>query len=79
MQLIAQYIPFASPFSIPIVAIIAVFTWMIISSIVATVQGIVKHRNEVELKQSMVDRGMTAEEIERVVQATSLDDSEEQA
>ena len=68
---------FASPFSIPIVAIVAVFAWMIIQSIVSGVQGIVKHRNEVELKQSLVDRGMSAAEVERVILAKSPDDPEE--
>ncbi len=64
---------FASPFAIPIVAIGSVFLWMIVQCIVSGVQGIVKHRNEVELKQMLVDRGMSADEIERVVQAASPD------
>lgn len=61
---------FASPMAIPIVAICCVFLWLIIQSIVSGVQGIVKHRNEIELKQSLVDRGMPADEIERIVQAS---------
>lgn len=65
----------ASPFIIPFAAIAGVFLWLIISSIVSGVQGIVKHRNEVELKQTLVDRGMNADEIERVVQASSQDHS----
>ena len=70
---------FSSPFAIPIVAIISVFTWLLISSVVSVivsgVKGIVKHRNEVELKQMLVDRGMSAEEIERVVNATSQEEN----
>lgn len=73
---------FNSPFAIPIIAIISVFTWLMISSVVSVivsgVKGIVKHRNEVELKQMLVDQGMSAEEIERVVKATSTADSEEE-
>ncbi len=64
---------FASPFAIPIVAIVSVFVWLIIQSIVSGAQTIVKHRNEVELKQMLIERGLSPEEIERVVQATSLD------
>ncbi len=63
---------FMSPFAIPIVAIMSVFAWMIVTAIVSGVQGIVKHRNEVELKQMLVDRGMSADEIERVVQASAV-------
>lgn len=63
---------FMSPLAIPVVAIIGVFSWMCISAVVGGVQSIVKHRNEIELKQQLVERGMSAEEIERVVSATSI-------
>ncbi len=63
---------FMSPFAIPLVAIIGVFTWMCIAAIVNGVQSIIKHRNEIELKQQLVDRGMTADEIERVVSVTNI-------
>lgn len=62
---------FSTPMAIPIIAIICVFSWLAIMSIVSAIQGIVKHRNEVELKQMLVDRGMSADEIERVVQSSS--------
>lgn len=68
---------FTSPMAIPIVAIVSVFGWLIIHSIVAGVRGIVKHRNEVELKQMLIERGMSADEIERVVRATGLDPEED--
>ena len=64
---------FTSPFTIPIVAIGGAFTWMIIQAIVTAVGDIVKHRNEIELKQTLVDRGMNADEIERIVRATPED------
>jgi hypothetical protein len=65
--------------AIPVIAILSVFTWLIFTVIVSGVKAIVKHRNEVELKQMLVDRGMSADEIERVVKATSTvnDDDEE--
>ncbi len=69
---------FASPMAIPVVAILCVFGWLIVQSIVAGVRGIVKHRNEVELKQMLIDRGMSADEIERVVRASSLDNEPEE-
>lgn len=64
--------PFSSPMMIPIIAIVGVFLWLIIHSIVAGVQGIVKHRNELELKQTLAQQGMSASEIERVIQARSF-------
>lgn len=60
----------ASPFIIAVLAIGGLFVWMIIQAIVTTVRDIVKHRNEIELKQSLVDRGLSADEIERIIQAT---------
>ncbi|MCA9156923.1 MAG: hypothetical protein KDA51_07155 [Planctomycetales bacterium] len=61
---------FVTLFTVPIVAILSVFLWMTIQAIVTGVRDIVKHRNEIELKQTMVDRGMSADEIERVCRAT---------
>jgi hypothetical protein len=40
-----------------------------IASIVGFWFYVIKHRNEVSLKQSMVDQGMSAEEIEKVIKA----------
>lgn len=65
-----------TPFAIPIVAILAVFGYVAVQTVMSTVRGIVKHRNEIELKQSMIDRGMSAEEIERVIQSTSIRDDD---
>lgn len=67
---------FTSALAIPMVAIGGVFLWLMVQAIVTGVQGIVKHRNEVELKQMLVDRGMSVEEIERVVRATSFNRDE---
>ena len=60
---------FASPMAIPIVGTMCVFAWLIVQAIVSGASSIVKHRNEVELKQMLVERGMSADEIERVVRA----------
>lgn len=60
----------ASPVILLIVVFGAVFLWQIIQSILTSVSDIVKHRNEIELKQTLADRGMSAEEIERIVKAT---------
>ncbi len=65
---------FMTPFIIPVAGVVCVFAWMIVASIVSGVRGIVKHRNEVELKQMLVARGMSAEEIARVVEASSAGD-----
>ena len=63
-----------SPFAIPIVAIVGVFIYLCISAVVNCAQSIVKHRNEVELKQQLADRGMSADEIERIVMASSVNE-----
>ena len=61
---------FASSFVVLIVVFGCVFLWLIVQAIVTGVSDIVKHRNEIELKQTLADRGMSAEEIVRVVQST---------
>ena len=63
----------ANPLLIPVLAVGGTFLWLIIHSIVSSVRDIVKHRNELELKQSLVDRGFSAEEIERIVCSHATD------
>jgi len=67
----------AYPLAIPIIAIVSVFGWLMVQSIVSGVQSIVKHRNEVELKQMLAERGMNADEIERVVRASGFSEDDE--
>lgn len=62
---------FSSPFIIPVVAIVAGLGVPIISSAWASVE---RHKQECELKRSMVERGMSVDEIERVLQAGSSSD-----
>ena len=67
---------FYSPFTIPIVAIAGTFIWLSISAMAKVVYGIVRHRNEIELKQAMIERGLKADEIERILVATALQDEQ---
>ena len=60
-----------SPFIILIVIAGCYCLSMIIRAMVTGVRDIAKHRNETELKQTMVDRGMSADEIESVCQASA--------
>lgn len=76
-MLLGQMMFLGSPLLIPVVAIGGVFLWLIIMAIVSGVQSIVRHRNEVELKQMLVDRGMSADEIVRIVEASGAKESEE--
>jgi CRISPR/Cas system CMR subunit Cmr4 (Cas7 group RAMP superfamily) len=62
---------FCSPFTIPIVAIAGTFLWLTISALAKAVHDIVRHRNEIELKQVLVERGLGAEEIERILLVTT--------
>ncbi len=64
---------FTSPFSVAIIGTVGVFAWLSIHAIANAVRAIVKNRDEVQLKQSLVERGMTVDEIERIVAATRPD------
>ena len=59
---------FSSPFIIPVVAIVVAVGVPILTSAWVDLE---KHYRECELKRSMIDRGMSAEEIERVLAARS--------
>lgn len=70
-MLIAEF-PFTvmlTPFGIPIIAIICVFTWLAISSISEEVGKVMRHRADVDLKLELMARGMNSEQIVAVVQA----------
>jgi hypothetical protein len=45
----------------------------VVATIVKEVRTYLCHRNEIELKREMVDRGMESEEIERVMSARTDD------
>lgn len=63
--------PFLLSFAILIVALGGELLWKIAQTILVGVRDIVKHRHEIELKQTVIDRSMSAEEIERIVRATA--------
>ncbi|MCH7751720.1 MAG: hypothetical protein IH898_06140 [Planctomycetes bacterium] len=42
----------------------------VIASVVKQIRKYVCHRQEIEFKREMLDRGMSAEEIEQVIEAT---------
>jgi hypothetical protein len=60
-----------NPFLIPIVAIGGYFLHQIICSIAESYTATSKHRADTELKMQLVQRGMSASEIERVLTATA--------
>ncbi|WP_144059338.1 hypothetical protein [Rhodopirellula sp. SWK7] len=60
---------FMTPFGIPIVAIVCVFTWLAIQSISIAVAKVMCNRSDMELKMELLARGFTSEEIARTVEA----------
>lgn len=59
-----------NPFLIPIVAIGGYFLHQIICSVAESYTATSKHRADTELKMQLVQRGMSASEIERILSAT---------
>lgn len=60
---------FLSPFGIPIIAIVCVFTWLAIASISEAVAKVACHRQDADLKLELLARGFSSEEIVGVVEA----------
>lgn len=58
-----------SPFGIPIVAIVCVFTWLAIASVSEAVAKVMCHRQDADLKLELLARGFSSEEIIGVVEA----------
>jgi hypothetical protein len=66
---------FDSPVSIPIVAICVAIGVPVVAHYWFALR---RHEMDTELKRSMVERGMSAEEIERVLAAKSAGDEEDE-
>lgn len=60
---------FFTPFGIPIIAIISVFTWLIVASISEQVGKVMRHKANTDLKLELMARGLSSEEIVRIVEA----------
>jgi hypothetical protein len=60
---------FLTPFGIPIVAIVCVFTWLAIASISEAVAKVFCHRHDADLKLELLARGFSSEEIIGVVES----------
>lgn len=58
-----------SAFAIPIVALLACFVYLIVQAIAGAICEARQHRADVELKMALARRGMSADEIVRVVTA----------
>jgi hypothetical protein len=54
---------------VPIFPILMIFSIPIIAIICGSIVAIIKQRSADELKSLMIERGMSAEEIERVIKA----------
>ena len=64
-----QWAIFMTPFGIPIAAIVCVFAWQIVQTVSDAVSKVLCRRADVELKQELIARGFSSEEIARVVEA----------
>lgn len=57
------------PFNMIVAVVLIVFTAWLLGSIVEQIRKYGCHRKDVELKRELVDRGLSAEEIERIIKA----------
>lgn len=57
------------PFNMIVIIMILVFGTALVTSLAKQIRKYACHRHDLELERDMLDRGMTVEEIERVVRA----------
>lgn len=60
---------FASPFVIPVVAIVATFTFLSIATICHMIGNMYQVSRTLSMKQRLVEAGLSAAEIERIIGA----------
>lgn len=57
------------PFNFVLLLMLVIFGAGIITSLMKQIRKYATHRQELSFKREMIDRGMTVEEVERLVQA----------
>jgi hypothetical protein len=65
-----------APFNMVVVIVLIAVVAGLISTIVRETRKYFCHRNEIELKREMLERGMEPQEIEQVMRATSAKSNE---
>lgn len=59
------------PFNFVLLLLLIVFGTGIVTSTIKQIRKFACHRQELDFKREMIDRGMSVEEVERLVQANS--------
>ncbi len=57
------------PFNMIVLVMLIIFGSMVIGHVVGEIRKYVSHRHELEFKRDLVQRGLSVEEIERIVAA----------
>ncbi|MCA9230610.1 MAG: hypothetical protein KDA57_08160 [Planctomycetales bacterium] len=63
------------PFNMIVIIMMIIFGTGLVTSVVKQIRKYACYRQEVEFKRDLLDRGMTVEEVERVVSAQPKDSS----
>lgn len=71
MYLIESIVNMQEPFNMVVLIVLIVSMAGVMTAIATEIRKFFCHREEMELKREMLDRGMDAQEIEQVLQATT--------
>lgn len=68
-EIIDAIMSLGGPFAMVVFIVLIATASSVIGAIAKEIRKFADHRQDVEFKRELVDRGMTADEIERIVQA----------
>ena len=71
LEVLQKIVSIEAPFNMIVLIVLIGCGAGVISSIAKEIRKYGCHRHDIEFKRELVDRGMSAEEIERIVQARS--------
>ena len=57
------------PFNFVILIIVIVFSWLLLACVVEQIGKYARHREQIELKRELLDRGLEADEIKTILEA----------
>ena len=76
LDMLQMIVSIQQPFNMIVLVVLIGCGAGVISSIAKEIRKYGCHRHDIEFKRELVDRGMSAEEIERIVKAQSVQQAE---
>ena len=64
------------PFNFVILILVLIFGWLLLTTIIEEIGKFARHRQQVDLKRELLDRGLEADEIKTILEAAPVENDD---